>query len=122
FSEVYSGSAQPIDAYRRNMQRAYVETLSNRVNGPQAQSDDVRAFFRGELKTLEADLQRYQLASDRATMLHIEDLKQQIARALDPTFQATARSTTDFADEDAIFDVTTPSDQCWVDYAALPKT
>jgi hypothetical protein len=122
FSEVYSGSAQPIDAYRRNLQRAYVETLSNRVNGPQAQSDDVRAFFRGELKTLEADLQRYQLASDRATMLHIEDLKQQIARALDPTFQATARSTTDFADEDAIFDVTTPSDQCWVDYAVLPKT
>ena len=122
FSEVYGASAQPVDAYRRNLQRAYVETLSNRVNGAQAQADDVRAFFRGELKALEADLQQgSRISTDRATTLHVEDLRQQIARALDPTFQApAARSTTDLTDE-SIFDVTTPSDMCWVDYAVLPK-
>ena len=49
-------AAAQIDAYRRNLQRAYVETLGNRVNGAQAQSDDARAFFRGELKTLDGDL------------------------------------------------------------------
>lgn len=123
FSEVYGATVQPIDPYRRNLQRAYVETLSNRVNGAQAQSDDVRAFFRGELKALEADLQQNaRISTDRATTLHVEDLRQQIARALDPTFQATAaRSTTDLTDEASIFDVTTPSDLCWVDYAVLPK-
>src|SRR5688572_9820997 len=56
FSELYGPTASPVDAYRRNLQRAYVETLSSRVNGAQAQSDDVRAFFRGELKTLDTDL------------------------------------------------------------------
>jgi hypothetical protein len=122
FSEVYGTAAQPIDAYRRNLQRAYVETLSSRVNGAQAQSDDVRAFFRGELKTLEADLQGPRIATDRATTLHIQDLRQQIARALDPTFQASApaRTTTDLAD-DSIFDVTRASDLCWIDYAVTPR-
>jgi hypothetical protein len=122
FAEVYGGSAAPIDAYRRNLQRAYVETLSNRVNGAQAQSDDVRAFFRGELKTLETDLQKPRAATDRATTLHVEDLRQQIARALDPTFQASAaaRSTTEL-DDSSIFDVTSASDLCWVDYVVLPK-
>src|ERR671912_912731 len=33
FSEIHGVTAAPIDAYRRNLQRAYVETLSNRVNG-----------------------------------------------------------------------------------------
>jgi hypothetical protein len=123
FSEVYGATAQPVDAYRRNLQRAYIETLSNRVNGAQAQSDDVRAFFRGELKTLEADLQGPRVATDRATVLHFQDLRQQIARALDPTFQAAAvnRSTTDLTDEDAMFDVTSASDVCWPDFIVRPK-
>ena len=122
FSEVYGGTAQPIDAYRRNLQRAYIETLSNRVNGAQAQSDDVRAFFRGELKTLDADLQGPRISTDRATTLHVQDLRQQIARALDPTFQASAaaRATTDLADADP-FDVTASTDVCWPDFVVLPR-
>jgi hypothetical protein len=122
FSEMYGGSAQPVDAYRRNLQRAYVETLSSRVNGAQAQSDDVRAFFRGELRTLENDLRGARIAADRATTLHVEDLRQQIARALDPTVQAAAasRPTTDL-DESSIFDVTAPGDLCWPDYVVLPN-
>jgi hypothetical protein len=122
FSELYGSSPQPIDAYRRNLQRAYVETLSNRINGPQAQSDDVRAFFRGELKTLDADLQPNRPRStDRATVMHLEDLRLQIARALDPTVQATApagRSTTNLDDE---FDVTKDGESCWIDYAVKPR-
>jgi hypothetical protein len=123
FSEVYGASAEPIDAYRRNLQRAYIETLGNRVNGAQAQSDDVRAFFRGELKTLDADLQGPKISTDRATALHVQDLRQQIARALDPTVQsaAAARSTTDLSDEDSMFDVTSGSDVCWPDYIVRPK-
>jgi hypothetical protein len=123
WSEIYTGGAAPIDAYRRNLQRAYVETLSNRVNGAQAQSDDVRAFFRGELRTLDRDLEAaLPRQNDRATLLHIHDVRTQIARALDPTVQGapTTRSTTDF-DEESLFDVTSGSDVCWPDYAVTPR-
>ena len=124
FSEIYGPTPAPVDAYRRNLQRAYVETLSNRVNGSQAQSDDARAFFRGELKTLDGDLATaLPRQPDRATQLHIEDVRMQIARALDPSVQASspaARTGTALAD-DSQFDVTTPSDICWPDYAIVPK-
>ncbi len=85
WSEVYGQGAVLVDAYRRNLQRAFVETLSDRVNGRQAVANDARAFFRGELRTLEADL-RAALArtTDRPTRLHMEDVRTQIARALDP--------------------------------------
>ena len=122
FSEVYGATNTPVDAYRRNLQRAYVETLSSRVNGALAQSDDVRAFFRGELKTLDTDLAGNNArTTDRESVMHIQDLRIQIARALDPTVQASAtagRAGTDLDDE---FDVTKNSEACWIDYAVLPR-
>jgi hypothetical protein len=124
WSEIYATPAAPIDAYRRNLQRAYVETLGNRVNGAQAQSDDARAFFRGELKTLDGDLATaVARQADRATLLHIADVRTQIARALDPTVQTTAagaRTGTDLTDE-SLFDVTSEADICWPDYVVLPR-
>jgi hypothetical protein len=121
FSEIHGATAVPIDAYRRNLQRAYVETLSNRVNGAQAQSDDVRAFFRGELKALDGELASMRIANDRATKLHVEDLRQMIVRALDPAVQgAAARSTTELT-EDSLFDVTAVGDVCWPDYVVVPR-
>ena len=120
FSEVYT-SSQPIDPYRRGLQRAYVESLGNRVNGAQAQSDDVRAFFRGELKQLDADLAGPRTPTDRASQLHIQDIRMMIARALDPTAQvaaAAARAGTVLQDE---FDVTMGADNCWIDYVVKPR-
>jgi Met-zincin/Domain of unknown function (DUF5117)/Domain of unknown function (DUF5118) len=123
WGEVYAGAPSSIDAYRRNLQRAYVETLSSRVNGAQAQSDDARAFFRGELKTLDADLgMALDRQIDRATSLHLQDIRAQIARALDPTVQGTtpgARSTTEL--DDSLFDVTSSGDVCWPDYVIAGK-
>jgi hypothetical protein len=120
WSELYAGGSVPIDAYRRNLQRAYVDTLSNRINGAQAQSDDARAFFRGELKTLDRDLEgALGRQTDRATTLHMQDVRMQIARALDPTYQAAAsRTTTELTD---YFDVSIEPESCWVDYAITPK-
>jgi hypothetical protein len=123
WSEVYASTPSPIDAYRRNLQRAYVETLSSRVNGAQAQSDDARAFFRGELKTLDTDVgTALDRQLDRATTLHLQDIRAQIARALDPTVQGTApgaRSTTEL--DDPLFDVTSSGDMCWPDYVVTVK-
>ena len=121
WSEVYGDGPAVVDAYRRNLQRAYVETLADRVNGRTAAVDDARAFFRGELKTLDGDLKAaLAKTSDRATKLHIEDVQTQIARALDPSVQAApgaagaARPGTDLGDE---FDVTVDPVSCWIDYA-----
>jgi hypothetical protein len=118
WSEIYGSTTTPIDAYRRNLQRAYVETLSNRVNGPQAQADDTRAFFRGELKTLDEDLRAAAARqSDRETQFHLEDVRMQIARALDPTTpRPAAGSSTTQLDDDPMFDVTIGPDICWPDY------
>jgi hypothetical protein len=123
WSEIYAEGPAHVDAYRRNLQRAYVETLADRVNGAQATASDARAFFRGELKTLDADLQRaLTRTTDRATGLHIEDVRSQIARALDPSVQATAagnRATTNLTD--AWMDPSIEPESCWLDYAITTK-
>jgi hypothetical protein len=124
WTEIYAPVATPIDAYRRNLQRAYVDTLGNRVNGAQAQSDDARAFFRGELKTLDGDLAAAAARqTDRATLLHLADVRTQIARALDPTVQTApgARTGTDLTDDESLFDVSSEAEICWPDYVVLPK-
>jgi hypothetical protein len=121
WSEIYGPTMAPIDPYRRNLQRAYVETLGNRVNGAQAQADDTRAFFRGELRTLDEDLRAAaSRQADRATILHIEDVRMQIARALDPTAPppGAASGTSLLTADDPDFDVTIAPDLCWPDYGA----
>jgi hypothetical protein len=124
WSEVYGDAAPVIDAYRRNLQRAYIETLGDRINGRAATADDARAFFRGELKTLDSDLKAaLSKTTDRPTRLHIEDVQTQIAHALDPAIQAqpgaapAGRPGTSFDD----FDVTIAPDACWVDYSIKRK-
>jgi Met-zincin/Domain of unknown function (DUF5117)/Domain of unknown function (DUF5118) len=120
WSEVYGEGPAVIDAYRRNLQREYVSLLSERINGRQTAPDDARAFFRGELKTLDSDLKgAASRTTDRETKLHIEDIQTQIARALDPTVQAPTTGTpgrpgTGFDDD---FDVTGTPDTCWPDFA-----
>jgi hypothetical protein len=122
WSEIYAEGPAQVDAYRRNLQRAYVETLADRVNGAQATPSDARAFFRGELKTLDTDLQRaLTRTTDRPTGLHIEDVRSQIARALDPSVQGTpaSRATTNLTD--AWMDPTIEPESCWLDYAITVK-
>jgi hypothetical protein len=124
WSEFYNGTPVKVDPYRRNLQRAYVEALGDRINGRLAAVDDTRAFFRGELKTLDADLRAAAArAADRATRLHVDDVRTQIERALDPSVQeaagAAARTTLDNPDD--TFDVSVDPVSCWVDYAIRRK-
>lgn len=102
FTEL-TGPAPQVDAYRRNLQRAYLELLNERLNvpaptmagfpgqpmapAPNAQ-DDERGAIRGELKAVQAlAAAKAPAARDRATRAHLDDLRDQIARALDPRFQ-----------------------------------
>ncbi len=74
-----------IDAWRRNVQRVYLELIDGQLNGRRPAGGDARPFLRGELRALDrtvgAALVR---ASDRATRLHLEDVRDSIARTLDP--------------------------------------
>jgi hypothetical protein len=124
WSEFYNGAPVKVDAYRRNLQRAYIEALADRINGRTAAVDDARAFFRGELKALDGDLRTASVrTTDRATRLHIDDVRTQIERALDPTVNepaSGAAARAGLTDEDT-FDPSIDPVSCWVDYAIRRK-
>jgi hypothetical protein len=128
-----SSSGLRIDAYRRNLQRAYLEIINERLNGRQQPVtaagptsvttvainpfDDARGLLRAELRTISSRASsRMPAASDAATRAHLEDLKDRIADILDPKLPppgaagAAARTQTSDAAED----------DCWPDLAILP--
>jgi hypothetical protein len=90
-----------IDAYRRNLQRAYLDLANAKINGntvapvgaPPALagafgvSGDEKPFYRAELRALDrsivATLPR---TMHRETRAHLEAVRDQIARILDPRF------------------------------------
>ncbi len=119
-----------IDAYRRNLQRAYLELLSEKLNGRAPVTDEQRPFLRGELRSLNQMIARaLPHATERTTRLHLEDAKDQIAKALDPKFAAPAPAAAvqgqqggrrGFADDDMdSFDPSDPNTPlfCWPDYS-----
>jgi hypothetical protein len=76
--------AQPIDQFRRNVQRVYLDALDARLNnaGP---PPEIRALLRGELRSVRADIVRtLPTVTDRQTRLHLEDARDQIDESLDP--------------------------------------
>ena len=74
-----------IDAWRRNVQRVYLDLIDGQLNGRQAARGDVRPFLRGELRALDRAIgAAVARVADRATRLHLEDVRDSIARTLDP--------------------------------------
>jgi hypothetical protein len=120
-----------IDAFRRNLQRSFVDLIDERLNrpaptmptgpgfAPPPTTGDVRPFFRGELKTVSsavtAALAR---ASDRETRLHLEDIKDQIAKVLDPKIEppANAATTTPSRRGSDLLEEWENPNICWPDY------
>jgi hypothetical protein len=77
--------AAPIDTYRRNTQRVYIDTIDNRLNGGAEPSVEVRALLKGELRSLRAQLvAAIPTATDRTTRLHLEDSRDAVDEILDP--------------------------------------
>jgi len=86
--------ARAISPYRRNAQRAYLDTIDNRLNGNAPPEPEVRAMLRGELRTLRARLvSAIPLAVDRASRVHLEDSRDQIDEMLDPRAMRQGRGT-----------------------------
>ncbi len=77
--------AVPVDIYRRNLQRAYLSTIDDRLNGATEPSDEVRSLLRGELYVLDGQLKGAMAGvTDEVTRRHYRDSIDQIAVILDP--------------------------------------
>jgi hypothetical protein len=74
-----------IGIYRRNLQRSYLDAIDTRLNGNTAPSDEIRALLRGELRALDAQIQKaLSGVSDEVSKRHLQDARDQIAMSLDP--------------------------------------
>jgi hypothetical protein len=77
--------ATPIDLYRRNVQRAYLDTIDARLNGATAPNAEIRSLLRGELRVLDQQIARALPAvTDVATRRHLQDARETISTVLDP--------------------------------------
>lgn len=102
WKEISTGS--PIDAYRRRLQRTYIEQLGTKINPPapaagaqggqqpggagqqQASTADIRPILKSELRSLDSQLAgAIGRTSDRMTKAHLEDSRDQIKKILDPS-------------------------------------
>jgi len=81
WKEVYAGS-NVIDPFRRNIQRAYLETFDTRIHAATT-GDEMRALLKNELRTLDQRLRGF-APGDAATQAHVQDARDQIERTLDP--------------------------------------
>ncbi|TWF33703.1 uncharacterized protein DUF5118 [Chitinophaga polysaccharea] len=93
FSEIYAH--QPIDVYRRNLQRAYVDNLTELVAPPAPSGNmmfgsvanpsksDAAGIGRAQLVALRTEL-RAATSGDGMTRSHVQDLIARINKALDP--------------------------------------
>jgi hypothetical protein len=86
---VWSELAKPgtaISIYRRNLQRAYLDNLDQKLNATPASSAEIRMLVKGELHALDRQLQTAAAAPglDENTRRHLTDSRDEIAIILDP--------------------------------------
>jgi hypothetical protein len=113
-------TAVTIDPFRRNTQRAYLEVMNEKLNGRTAPTNDTRGVVRSELRAVDAAARRAVVkAADRATRAHLEDVRDQIAKILDPKFVAPAAAAgAGGPGRPGFDDLDLPAlDTCWPDYA-----
>jgi hypothetical protein len=108
-----------VDAFRRNTQRSYLEVFNEKLNGRAAPTDDTRGLVRSELRAVDASARRALLkTTDRATRVHLEDVRDQIAKILDPKFSAPGGGPGGGGGQGAPgADEEIAPDTCWPDYA-----
>ena len=131
-----------VDAYRRNLQRAYLDLVNTKLNGTTpslpanlpagfpfgffANSGDERPFYRAELKALNSAIGgALAKTTDKETKAHLEGTRDQIAKILDPKFAAPSASGagTIRIIGDQLDPFLAPADQlgtCWPDYVIRP--
>jgi hypothetical protein len=126
-----------IDAYRRNLQHSYLDIANNKINGSSvmpvglpasfvglfASTPDEKPLYRAELRTLNASVTAaLGKTQDHVTKAHLEGVRDQIAKIIDPKFGPTGGAAAGairiFAEQDDPFSFT--SQYCWPDYIIKP--
>ncbi len=101
WTEIYS--RKPIDVYRRNLQKAFIERLGSIVNPPapaigsfggitisfgpivDAKKTDILSVAKGTLRSLKADISAaLPGTTDKMTKYHLQDILERINKILDP--------------------------------------
>jgi len=119
-----SAPSVTIDIYRRNLQDGYVEQLTAKVNDRTAGFEEVRALFRQELHDLSAQVTAALLKTkDPDTRAHLNAVRDNIARALDPKFAVTAETAAPVVgggrggvQANSVFNADPATLGCWPDY------
>ncbi|MGA2271158.1 MAG: zinc-dependent metalloprotease [Bryobacteraceae bacterium] len=133
-----------VDAYRRNLQHAYLDLVNSKINGAApsipagmpaeivvllsgATSADEKSLYRAELRSLTASVSSaLAKATDRESRAHLEGVRDQIARILDPRFAPPAGSAGGVTIRIGIGELdlfSASPDQietCWPDYIIRP--
>jgi hypothetical protein len=77
--------AVPIGLYRRNVQRVYIDTINDRLNGAVVPTAEIRALLRGELRGVDQQIaSALPGVTDVATRRHLDDMRETIRTVLDP--------------------------------------
>ena len=121
FAELNAPTGVKVDAYRRNLHRTYLDNLGDKLNGRIAVTDDTRGLVRSELRMLSADVSKaLAKTTDRISRAHLEDVRDQIAKILDPKFATPTTGTNPLA---ALLGRIEEEEQfgCWPDYDKLLK-
>ena len=124
-----------IDAYRRNLQRSYLDIANNKLNAPPqavpaglpaqfaalfVTSGDEKAFYRAELRAVKASaIAAIAKTTDRTTKVHLESVRDQVDKILDPDRAPAASGNTNrFAME--MVELYLNPTSCWPDYTIKP--
>jgi hypothetical protein len=119
-----------VDAYRRNLQRSYLEIANSKLNANPASlpaglppgfaaqfisSGDERAYYRAELRALNASIgSSIARSGDKATKIHLEGIRDQIGKILNPDSSNSGNATNRLALE--FLEMMQNPDSCWMDY------
>jgi hypothetical protein len=113
WSEI-EATAVRVDPYRRNLQRAYLDLVNEKINGRLASSGESRPLARLEIRALDTAVRAAMpRTTDRVTRAHLQDVRDQIGRILDPKFAPPATPTLALP----IIIGADGETGCWLDYA-----
>lgn len=135
FTELASSSVS-IDPYRRNLQRDYLAIIDEALNRPPAApptlpqgfriyiaptTADAEAWYRGELKAIDEEAgAALGHAADSDTRYHLQDVRDRIAKILDPKFAHAAPAAATAGGRRGFDDDWADPTSCWPDYVIQP--
>ena len=125
-----------IDAYRRNLQRSYLDIANAKLNAPPAAlpqglppgfaslfitSGDEKAFYRSELRALNTSIgPALARTTDKSTRVHLEGVRDQIGKILNPDAGSRAGATSFTEEAMRLLELYMNPTSCWPDYVIKP--